>query len=297
MQNIFNTIKTSGHSSVEKYTSHFIWKGSKGLRRVLLCERWVGDWTELQHIDPHSSGYHSLSFPGAWAGQPWARGPSLYWNMVLIPASSLQLIWTYIIIWRQTTSCERHNFTLNSTPRQSRSPLISWYLRPDAPVIYTGTFLLLAVWLGRRSICNKKRCNNSHTSSTHIDLYDIPHKCYTRIIYTHCLRMQTGYYWYIYIYIIWKSNLTDKIKWNAVSSRLRSCRYCCMDALLGRWLNGWRRSSTAIIQECCEQYRTGPGSNTPHGANCTATYHRSQKLYKLDEPDMPDTAGEAKTRS
>ena len=32
------------------------------------------------------------------------------------------------------------------------------------------------------------------------------------------------------------------IKWNAVSSRLRSCLYCCMDALLGRWLNGWRRS-------------------------------------------------------
>ena len=70
-----------------------------------------------------------------------------------------------------------------------------------------------------------------------------------------------------------------------------------MDALLERWLNGWRRSSMAIIQECCEQYWTGPGSNTPHGANCTATYHLSRKLHKLDEPDMPDTAGEAKTRS
>ena len=56
-------------------------------------------------------------------------------------------------------------------------------------------------------------------------------------------------------------------------------------------------SSTAIIQEFCEQYWTGPGSNTPQGANCMATYHLSRKLYKLDEPDMPDTAGEAKTRS
>ena len=92
-------------------------------------------------------------------------------------------------------------------------------------------------------------------------------------------------------------NQTWPMKWNAVSSRRRSCRYCCMDALLGRRQNGWRRSSTAIIQECCEQYWTGPGSNTPHGANCTATYHLSRKLYKLDEPDMPDTAGEAKTRS
>ena len=46
-------------------------------------------------------------------------------------------------------------------------------------------------------------------------------------------------------------NKTWPIKWNAVSSRLRWCRYCCMDALLG--LNSWRRSSTAIIQECCER--------------------------------------------
>ena len=37
-------------------------------------------------------------------------------------------------------------------------------------------------------------------------------------------------------------NQTWPIKWNAVSSRLRSCRCCCMDALLGYWLNDWRRS-------------------------------------------------------
>ena len=40
-----------------------------------------------------------------------------------------------------------------------------------------------------------------------------------------------------------------------------------------------------------------PGSNTPQGTNYTVTYHLSRKLYKLDEPDMPDTAGEARTRS
>ena len=66
---------------------------------------------------------------------------------------------------------------------------------------------------------------------------------------------------------------------------------------IGLWLNGWRKTKTAIIQECCEQYWTSPGSNTPQGANYTVTYHLSWKLYKLDEPDMPDTAGEAKTRS
>ena len=136
--NITTQIKTSEHSSLEKYTSHFIWKSSKGLRRVLLCERWIGDWTELQHIDPHSYGHNSVSFPFSWAAQPGAWGPSLCWHMFLIPASSLQLIWTscrqgYSIILRP----------LNSTPRQSRSTLISWYLRPDAPVIYTGAFHLL----------------------------------------------------------------------------------------------------------------------------------------------------------
>ena len=43
-------------------------------------------------------------------------------------------------------------FALNSTLRQSR--LSPWYLRPDAPVMYTGVFFLLTAWPGRRSICN-----------------------------------------------------------------------------------------------------------------------------------------------
>ena len=37
-------------------------------------------------------------------------------------------------------------------------------------------------------------------------------------------------------------NQTWPIKWNAVFSSQRSCRYCCMDAPLGRKQNGWRRS-------------------------------------------------------
>ena len=53
----------------------------------------------------------------------------------------------------------------------------------------------------------------------------------------------------------------------------------------------------AITQECCEQYWTSPGSNTPQGTNYTATCLPSQKLFELDEPDMQDTAGEAETSS
>ena len=37
--------------------------------------------------------------------------------------------------------------------------------------------------------------------------------------------------------------------------------------------------------------------NTPQSTNYTATCLPSWKLYKLDEPDMQDTAGEAGTTS
>ena len=101
-RNIFNTIKMNGDTSLEKYTSHFIWKGSKGLLKVLLCERWVGDWTELQHIDPHSYGYNNISFPfscaaqlGAWGRsgiEPQSPGPladtlptrPMRWSLILV---------------------------------------------------------------------------------------------------------------------------------------------------------------------------------------------------------------------
>ena len=36
---------------------------------------------------------------------------------------------------------------------------------------------------------------------------------------------------------------------------------------------------------------------TPQSSSCTATYHPSRKLSKLDEPDMRDTAGEVGTSS
>ena len=77
----------------------------------------------------------------------------------------------------------------------------------------------------------------------------------------------------------------------------RSYRYCYMDALHGRYLKGWRKGLTATTQECCEQYWTGPGGSTPQSSSCTAAYHPSRKLSKLDEPDMLDTAGEVETSS
>ena len=40
-----------------------------------------------------------------------------------------------------------------------------------------------------------------------------------------------------------------------------------------------------------------PDSNTPRDTNYTATCLPSRKLYKLDEPDTQDTAGEARMSS
>ena len=142
-----------------------------------MCERWVGDRTKTAIYWPELFWLSQPFFPVLLGCSTGARGPSLCWDMVLIPASSVQLTWTscrwgYIIIWHPPTSCERHNFALNSTPRQSMSPLISWYLRPDACVIYTGAFLLLTVWPGRRSICNtcllrfRVHCFNHYTTRT-----------------------------------------------------------------------------------------------------------------------------------
>ena len=74
MQKHNEAMETSEHKSLEKYTSYFIWKGSKGLLKVLLCERWVGDWTELQHIDPNSYGHNRVSFSFSWAAQPGVWG-------------------------------------------------------------------------------------------------------------------------------------------------------------------------------------------------------------------------------
>ena len=134
-RNIFNTIKTSGLTSLEKYTSHFI--------ETVECESELETEQRLQHIqhiDPPQLFLLSQPFfPLSWPAQP--VGGSLCWDMVLIPASSLQLIWTscrrdYIIIWHPPTF-ERHICTQYNP---STVKAIPWYLRTDAPVSYTCAF-------------------------------------------------------------------------------------------------------------------------------------------------------------
>ena len=99
------------------------WKGC-------VCEG-VGDWTELQHIDPHSIGHNRVSLPA----QPGAWGPSLSGCRFSLPhlisnSSDPQLTDFlsspgFLMIWRPL-------FFLRASQSHSFNPstvkvIISWY--------------------------------------------------------------------------------------------------------------------------------------------------------------------------
>ena len=132
MQKHIQHNKGERHSSLEKYTSHIIWKGSEGLLKVLLWEG-VGDRIELQYIDPHSHGHNSVSgllnrgsgglaslghVPHSSIFSPTATAQSGAWGPTLLGADFLCRIfsptdWTscapsYIIIRHPPSSCGRH---------------------------------------------------------------------------------------------------------------------------------------------------------------------------------------------
>ena len=92
--------------------------------------------------------------------------------------------------------------------------------------------------------------------------------------------------------VIWKTDLADKIK-------RRFFQAVVMSILL-------YRCTTLTLSKCMEKkldgnftrmLRASPGGRIPQSSSCTATYHLSRKLSKLDESDMRDTAGEVGTNS
>ena len=101
--------------------------------------------------DCNSSGHSSISFPFSWAAQPGVWVPSLCWVLFSLfeLEHSLQTLisnWSdflsppgYIIIWHQPASC---GVTIRTQFNLSTVKVIPRYLRPDAPVIYTGVFLI-----------------------------------------------------------------------------------------------------------------------------------------------------------
>ena len=95
--------------------------------------------------------------------------------------------------------------------------------------------------------------------------------------------------------IIWKSDLTDKMKRSffqaAVTSiLLYGCTTWTLTKRLEKKLDGnYTRMLRAILNKSWQQH--------PQDTNCTATCPLSRKLFKLEEPNMQDTAGEAEMNS
>ena len=95
--------------------------------------------------------------------------------------------------------------------------------------------------------------------------------------------------------IIWKSDLTDKMKRSFFQAVVASILlYGCTTWTLTKWLEkkldgNYTRMLRAILNKSW--------CHTPQDTNCTATCLLSWKLFKLDKPDMQDTAGEAGTSS
>ena len=149
---------TSEHSSLEKiYLSLY----SKWLRKCYVCEvSWRLNKTAT-YWPPSSSSYSSTSFSFFWAAQLGALraaspqsgacslagilSPKLWLQLTELPVAP-----GYIIVWHPPVSCGRHICT---QPNPSTVKVISWYLRPDAPVIYTGAFLIWQFgWVGSQYI-------------------------------------------------------------------------------------------------------------------------------------------------
>ena len=120
MQKHNDAMKTSGHRSLEKYTSHFI-------ERVV-CERELETEQRLQHIDTHPYGHNSVSFSFSWG--PSLSGTCSSFQHLLSNWSDLQLTWTscrwgYIKIWHPLFFLRASQFCTQFNP--STVKVISWY--------------------------------------------------------------------------------------------------------------------------------------------------------------------------
>ena len=165
MQKYNDAITTSGYSSLEKYTSHFIRNGWKGLRKVMVeC---VGDWTKTATYwpPPSSSGHSSASFSFSWAAQPRAWGPSLSAESWFPPLDLEH--WLQTLNSNCLTSCLTRVISLFYThsiqPVNSQGyPLIS---STGCTCYLHRSISHLTAWPGRRSICNRQRVEFSNVAA------------------------------------------------------------------------------------------------------------------------------------
>ena len=124
------------------YFLHFIRNGYERVTKGLLYERWVGDWTKTAtYWPPALLAITALLSRSTGAAETWF---SLLELQQLTPNSDLQLTRTSCgtglyncltpTCFSERCICTQFN--------SSTLKVIPWYLWPDAPVIYTGAFLI-----------------------------------------------------------------------------------------------------------------------------------------------------------
>ena len=160
-RNIFNTIKTSGHSSLEKIYLSLYLKGFERVMKGIISEMGVGNRTELQHIDPPPAQLFRLQqhfFPvllGCSTGDPGAQ-PLLGHIFHSSIFSQTDLNFLSPGLYNNLTSTyflrASHLYSIQP-PRQSR-------LSPDARISLTAWTSYLHRCIshltsrpGRRSVC------------------------------------------------------------------------------------------------------------------------------------------------
>ena len=134
------------------YLSHFIRNGTKGLRKGYM---WEVSWRLNKNcniLTPSSSGYSSASFPFCWDAQQGAlraqlssgSGSHCLIQQQLTPNSDLRLTRTSsgIGLYNCLTPTCFSERRICTQFNPSTVKVIPWYLRPDAPVIYTAAFLI-----------------------------------------------------------------------------------------------------------------------------------------------------------
>ena len=164
-----DAITTSGHRSLEKYTSHFIRNGWKGLRKVM-CERWVKDWTKTATYWPPPAPpvmeVRLSRSPGLLNRGP--GGPA-----TLLRAGSHSSIWdTDFKLWTPT-ACLTWVISLfyvhSIQPVDSQGHPLSSSTGCTCHQLWCISHL--TTWPGRRSICNTIRHSNLKKSFTKLTFF------------------------------------------------------------------------------------------------------------------------------
>ena len=86
MQKHIQHNKDERQSSLEKYTSHFIWKGSKGLLKVLLCERELETEQNCNILTPTLMAITAFLFRSPGLLNQGPRGPA---SLGYVPHSNI----------------------------------------------------------------------------------------------------------------------------------------------------------------------------------------------------------------